>query len=95
MKNTTMKKEDYIKCIISIMSFLVLSDDEYNELKHFNTDSNNVMMKTLEKYGYDMVSFTEHLSKDKLWEHSPKEFFSNDEKCLSFFISKLNSYIYF
>jgi hypothetical protein len=87
-----MKKEDYIKCIISVMNFLVLSDDEVNEQKRFNTESNNIMMKTLGKYGYDMISFTEHLSDENLWENSPKEFFSDDEKCLSFFISKLNQY---
>lgn len=87
-----MKKEDYIKCIISVMNFLVLSDDEVNEQKRINTESNNMMMKTLGKYGYDMISFTEHLSDENLWENSPKEFFSDDEKCLSFFISKLNQY---
>ena len=87
-----MKKEDYLKCIVSVMNFLVLSDDEVNEQKRFDTESNNMMMKTLGKYGYDMISFTEHLSGDKLWKESPKEFFSNDENRLSFFISKLNEY---
>lgn len=87
-----MKKVDYLKCIVSVMNFLVLSDDELNEQKRFDTDSNNMMMKTLGKYGYDMISFTKHLSDDKLWEQSPKEFFSDDERCLSFFISKLNEY---
>lgn len=50
------------------------------------------MEKTLEMYGYDMISFTEHTSDEKLWEKSPKEFFSDNERCLSFFISKLNEY---
>jgi hypothetical protein len=52
-----MKKEDYIKCIISVMNFLVLSDDEVNEQKRFNTESNNIMMKTLGKYGYDFLYY--------------------------------------
>ena len=85
-----MKNEDYIKCIISVMNFLVLSEDEFNEQKNFRTNSSTSMDKTLGKYGYDMISFTEHLSDVKLWENSPREFFSDDERCLSFFISKLN-----
>jgi hypothetical protein len=87
-----MKKEDYIKCIISVMNFLVLSDDEVNEEKRFDTESNNMMMKTLGKYGYDMISFTEHLSGENLWENSPKEFFMDDERCLFFsYLNLINS----
>ena len=87
-----MRKADYLKCIVSIMNFLLLCDDEINEQKHFNTESGNNMEKTLEMYGYDMISFTEHISDEKLWEKSPKEFFSDNERYLSFFISKLNEY---
>jgi hypothetical protein len=33
-----MEKEDYIKCIVSILNFLVLSDDEFKELNRNTFD---------------------------------------------------------
>lgn len=87
-----MKNNDYSKCIISILNFLVFGDDEYNEEKNMMSTSNINMMKVLSKYGYDMISFTEHISDEKLWNDSSREFFSDDEKCLSFFVTKLNYY---
>ena len=76
-----MKKEDYLKCIISIINFNILYNDEYEEFKSFNIPSITSMMKVLNKYCYDMVSVTEHLSNEKLWENSPKEFFSHPLFC--------------
>lgn len=85
-----MTKNDYFKCIVSIMNFIVISDDEFKEENNFNTASNKRMIKILENFGYDMLSFTESLSDEKLWMDSPKEFFSDHDKAISFLSSKLN-----
>lgn len=80
-----MKEENYIECILSIIRFISEIDDN-----NYSTDANLNMINTLGKYGYNMVTFTEHISENKkLWEKSAKEFFSNHEKCLYFFRSKL------
>jgi hypothetical protein len=87
-----MKIEDYIKCINSILDFLENSDDEYRKYNKYNTPSNLNMIKVLDDYGYSMISFTEFLSKEKLWENHPKEFFSDENKSLLFFRLKLNEH---
>ena len=51
------------------------------------------MNDTLRRFGHDMISFTEYLSGEKLWEFSPKEFFQDSKKTLKFFTGKLNFYL--
>ena len=86
-----MTKNDYFKCIVSIMNFIVFSNDELKEENNFNTVSNKRMTKVLKEFGYDMLSFTEKLTDEKLWKDSPKEFFSDHDKAISFLSSKLNN----
>lgn len=88
-----MNKFDYIKCIVSVINFLTYSDDEYEIEKTFNTDSNLKMMSTLDKYGFGMVSFAEHLSTVPLWNNSPLEFFSDYNKSMLFFTEKLKYFL--
>lgn len=85
-----MEKEDYIKCIVVIMNFLIISDDEYSENNDIGSESNLRMMRVLAEYGYGMVSFTEHIADEPLWMNSPKEFFSNYKLSIDFYIKKLN-----
>lgn len=86
-----MTKNDYFKCIVSIMNFLTFCDDEFKEENNFNTISNKRMTMGLENFGYDMCTFTEKLTDEKLWKDSPKEFFSDHDKAISFLSSKLNN----
>jgi hypothetical protein len=82
-----------VKGIISILNFFNVSDDEVKEMKSFNTDSNLQMILILGEMGLNLISFTEMLSNEKLWNNSPKEFFSDNKKVLKFFSEKLNYYL--
>jgi len=78
---------------VVIINFLIISDDEVEKIKDFNTPSHLQMNDTLRRFGHDMISFTEYLSGEKLWEFSPKEFFQDSKKTLKFFTGKLNFYL--
>lgn len=80
-----MKNSDYIKCILSIITFIIISDDEVNETHSFITNSSTNMTAILGKHGFGVISFTQHISLGtKLWENSPTEFFSDHERVISF-----------
>ena len=89
-----MKENDMLKCTVVILNFLLLSDDEYDELKIFNTPSNVMMTGTLAKYDMNMVSFTEFVTKEfkleRLWNVSAREFFSDKNKSINFFTDIIN-----
>ena len=91
--SVSLTKEEIVKCIVVIINFLIISDDEVEKIKDFNTPSHLQMNDTLRRFGHDMISFTEYLSGEKLWEFSPKEFFQDSKKTLKFFTEKLNFYL--
>lgn len=74
---------EIIECCIVVDHFMKVGDSEYLKLGRFDTPSNTNMNFTLKKYGYDMISFTNDLSKKFNFEYDnddPKNFFSDDYK---------------
>ncbi len=89
-----LEKEDYIKGIITILNFLALFDDEFEEIKDFATPSNVSMMKVLDGFDHTIVTFTKELNGGfAMWNESPKEFFSDHDKSMKYFSKKLQEYL--
>jgi hypothetical protein len=91
-----MNNNELLKCSIAVLNFLLVGDDEFDELKDFNVPSNESMIKTLKKFNLNMVSFTELLNVkfniyNELWKDSPKEFFSNSDVSIDFYKVAINS----
>ena len=92
-----MTNKEYIICCDAILHFLIVSEKESLELKSFDVPSNINMRSTLDKFGFNMISFTEHLNDkfkiyNRLWNESPKEFFKDKSKGLEFYYKIINSF---
>ena len=90
-----MTNQEMIECVILLMNFLIVGEEEIDDLKDFNTPSNLNLIARLKMYDLQMWTFTEKLRLTYfpeliLWKESPKEFFGNKETRLKFFLDVLN-----
>jgi arsenate reductase-like glutaredoxin family protein len=74
------------------MNYIIVSGDELTELQSYITPSCERMNKVLSEFNFTMVSFVEHISNEKLWIESAREFFSDHDKCIKFLSNKLIEY---
>jgi len=85
-----------LECSKAILRFLLESDAEHLKLKHFGTPSNISMSEILSKHNVNMFILTVYMNykfkiiDDPHWETGPRDFFSNEEKCIPFYKTIIN-----
>jgi hypothetical protein len=98
MENSEVQKRlmfdaDIKVCIIVILNFIVMSEEEAYNLGIVDIPSATNKDSKLAEFGYDYITFTQYLANgEKLWDKCVTEFFWDKDKCLKFFINKLKSY---
>jgi hypothetical protein len=84
-----------IKSIIATINFLINSEDEAIKLQTFSTPSSKLLSDSLNKYDFNIASFTVYLNKkfhitnSPLWLDSPREFFNDDYRPINFYLKAL------
>ena len=86
-----MTNNELVKCSEVVIYFLLHCEEEYDELHHFDTPSNEIMSIELRRHNIRMIDIPVmlncklHIQNEPLWIHSPKEFFSDHDKSVFFF----------